>query len=74
MANNFQPHLANIGPCVTCHYWSEQPSDHVWNLKRKVVKGLANGCGHYEREPGSDDEVKPLSDANELVLQRIRSS
>jgi len=76
MGSSFQPFLSRIGPCITCHYWSTTPMapGHVFCVQHKIVQGLATGCNGYEREPGSDDEVQPLPEVNELVLQRIRSN
>jgi hypothetical protein len=63
--------------CLTCRHWSNDTptaTDHIWCMLHKLVIGVPDGCGCYEREPGSDDEPPPPRNPNSLVLQRIAAA
>jgi hypothetical protein len=63
--------------CFTCCHWSNDTpmaTDHIWCRLHKLVIGASDGCGCYEREPGSDDEPPPVRNPNALVLQRIAAT
>jgi hypothetical protein len=45
------------GPCRTCHWGT--PEEHKWNCAKTEAAFMAvsgEGCGDWEREPGSDDQ------------------